>query len=69
VLSNLSSNATMTNNNGFYNGAPYAGSPYITVLNTGTLAPGGSVSVSIQFTNPTNGFITYTPVTFEGGLF
>ncbi len=60
VLTNLSSNATMVNNTGMRNG-----SPYITV-STGTLAPGASVSVPIQFTNPSNGFITFTAVTASG---
>jgi len=64
VLTNLSSNATMANNTGMHNG-----SPYITVLTTtGALAAGGSVSVPIQFTNPSNGFITYTPVTYSGAF-
>jgi uncharacterized repeat protein (TIGR01451 family) len=60
VLTNLSSNATMTNNTGMRNGWPY-----ITV-STGALSPGASASVIIQFTNPTNGYITYTPVTDSG---
>jgi hypothetical protein len=63
VLTNLSSNATMANNTGMHNG-----SPYITVLTTGALAAGGSVSVPIQFTNPSNGFITYTRVTYSGAF-
>jgi hypothetical protein len=62
VLTSLSSNATMTNNTGMF-----SASPYITV-NVGNLAAGASVSVVIQFTNPSNGFINYTPVTYSGGL-
>jgi sulfur-oxidizing protein SoxB len=66
VSTNLSSDATMTNNTGMF-----SGSPYITVT-VGALAPAGSpgasASVSIQFTNPTNGFVTFTPVTYSGGL-
>jgi hypothetical protein len=61
-LTNLSSNATMTNNTGMFNG-----SPYITV-SAGTLGVGASVTVSIQFQNPSNGLITYTPVTVFGVL-
>jgi hypothetical protein len=57
VLINLSSNATMTNYAGFFSGRPF-----ITV-STGTLAVGASVSVTIQFRNPSNLPITYTPVT------
>jgi uncharacterized repeat protein (TIGR01451 family) len=60
VLTNLSSNATMTNKTGTFNG-----SPYITV-SAGALAAGKSVSVTITFTNPTNRFINYTPVTVSG---
>jgi predicted extracellular nuclease len=62
VLTNLPANVTMTNQTGIYNG-----SPYITV-SAGTLAPGASATVSIQFTNPSNGFINYTPVTYSGLL-
>ena len=60
VLTALSSNATMINNTGLY-----GGSPYITT-SAGSLAAGAQVSVTIQFQNPTNGFITYTPVTYSG---
>lgn len=63
VLTNLSSNATMVNNTGMS-----GGSPYITVLTSGSLAPGGTVKVSIQFTNSNGGFITFTPVTYTGQL-
>ena len=60
VLTNLSSNATMVNNTGIRNGAPY-----ITV-SAGALAPGASASVLIEFKNSTNGFITFTPVIHSG---
>jgi hypothetical protein len=62
LLTNLTAGVTMTNNTG-----TYSGSPYITV-SAGSLAPGASASVSIQFTNPSNGFIGFTPVTYSGGL-
>lgn len=62
VLANLSSGATMVNNTGIRNG-----SPYITV-SAGVLAAAASVEVSIQFTNPSNGFITFTPV-IDSGVF
>ena len=61
VLANLTAGVTMTNNTGVF------GYPYITV-SAGTLAPGASASVSIQFLNPSNGLINYTPVTYSGGL-
>jgi outer membrane protein assembly factor BamB len=60
ILSKLSVNATMVNNTGVRNG-----SPYITV-SPGVLAPGTSVSVSIQFTNPSNGYIDFIPLPVTG---
>jgi hypothetical protein len=62
VLTSLTAGVTMTNNTG-----TFGGSPYITV-STGSLAPGASASVSIQFANPSNGFIGYTAATYSGGL-
>ena len=62
VLTNLSSNATLVNKTGLYNG-----SPYITV-SVGALIPGASVGVQIEFLNSTHGFITYIPVTDSGIL-
>jgi hypothetical protein len=62
VLTNLTPGVTMTNNTGTFNG-----SPFITV-SAGALAPGAAASVTIQFSNPSNGFISYTPVTYSGGL-
>jgi len=40
------------------------GNPYV-LVSTGTLDPGASASVPIEFQNSTNGFITYTPVTYS----
>ena len=62
VLTNLTPGVTMVNNTGMS-----GGSPYITVT-AGALATGASVSVPIQFNNPSNGLIAYTAVTFSGGL-
>lgn len=62
VLTNLTAGVTMVNGSGTSNG-----SPYITV-STVPLAPGVPASVTIQFLNPSNGPITYTPVTYAGGL-
>jgi hypothetical protein len=61
VLTKLPSNVTMVNGTGVRNG-----DPYITV-SAGTLAPGASANVMIQFNNPSNGFIDFTPVTYSGG--
>ncbi len=62
VLTNLSANAAMVNQSGVQNG-----SPYITVT-PGPLAAGASATVVIQFTNPSNGFINFTPVTYSGSF-
>jgi hypothetical protein len=59
VLDNLSSNTSLTNGTGMTVNNTPTGSPYILVSN-GTLAPGASVSVSLQFANPAAGSITYT---------
>jgi hypothetical protein len=60
ALDNLSPNATLFNATGMTSTALPAGSPYITVvLNGGTLAPGATASVVLQFTNPTMAAITY----------
>jgi hypothetical protein len=61
VLTKLPSNVTMVNNTGMRNADPYV------TVSAGTLAPGTSVNVTIQFTNPSNGFIDFTPVTYSGG--
>jgi hypothetical protein len=63
VLTNLTPGVAMTNNSGKFDS-----SPYVTVLSSGSLTPGASLSVSIQFTNPSNGFISFAPVTYSGGL-
>jgi len=62
VLTRLASNVTMVNRTGVRDG-----DPYITVT-TGTLAPGASASVTIQFSNPSNQFIEFTSVTYSGGI-
>jgi hypothetical protein len=62
ALTALTPGVTMTNNTGTFHN-----SPYITV-STGTLAPGASASVLIQFQNPSNGFINFTPLTLSGAL-
>ena len=61
-LSNLTTGVLMTNNTG-----SAFGYPFLTV-SSGALAPGASLSLPIQFTNPSNLLINYTPVTYSGGL-
>jgi hypothetical protein len=60
VLTNLSANATMVNKTGLHGADPYI------VVTAGSLTGGASASVSIQFSNPTNGYINYTAVTYSG---
>ena len=62
VLTNLSANAAMVNASGTQDG-----SPYVTV-SPGPLAAGATASVSIQFTNSSNGFINFTPVAYSGSF-
>jgi len=62
VLTNLSKGVEMTNSTG-----TFGGWPYITV-SAAALAPGASASTPIVFSNPSNGFISYTPVAYSGGL-
>jgi len=45
----------------------FGGNPYI-IVSAGTLAAGASASVAIQFKNPTNGSISFTPVTYSGAF-
>jgi len=44
-----------------------AGSPYITVAST-TIAPGASITVAVQFKNPSNVMIQATPVVYMGSI-
>ncbi len=65
AIDNLSSNTSLTNSAGATaNNAP-AGSPYVTVSTNG-LAAGASVTVTLQFTLPTSGSVTYTTRTITG---
>ena len=67
VLDNLSANATLVNATGAVANNPPDGSPYITVPGTsGGLPVGGSATVTLQFTNPSNTGITYTARVLNG---
>ena len=55
-----SNGITMTNNTGMRNGF------YYITVSPGSIAPNGSVNVSIQFMNPNSGFITFTPEADSG---
>ena len=62
VLTGLPSGVTLNNATGTFNG-----SPFIT-LAPSTLAPGQSVVISVQFTDPSMTKITFTPVLYSGTL-
>lgn len=62
VLDNISSNATLVNKTGDWNGRPY-----ITV-SSGALGAGATVNVTVQFTNRTNGFINFNTSAYSGGF-
>ena len=64
VLDNLSSNTTLKNAAGTTANNPPA-SPYITV-SSGNLAPGATAAVTLQFTLPASGGVTYSARTVTG---
>jgi hypothetical protein len=45
-----------------------SGTPYLTVPGAATLAPGQSVTVSVQFKNPSNATISLTPAIYAGTI-
>jgi hypothetical protein len=45
-----------------------SGTPYLTVPAVASLAPGQSISASVQFKNPSNAVINATPVIYSGIL-
>jgi len=63
VLTNLTAGVTLANATGSALGAPY-----ITLPGVSTLNPGQSATVSLQFGNPANTLIDFTPVTFSGSF-
>lgn len=64
VLDGLSSNASVYNANGDTSCAAPLGSPYIAIA--GTLGASASTTVVIQFTNPPNTAISYSPRVLAG---
>lgn len=67
VLDNLSSNASLPAYSGITAVVAPLGSPYVNfVLSGATLAPGGTATVGINFDDPTNALITYTPRILAG---
>jgi hypothetical protein len=65
VVDNLGGNATLTGVAGVTSCSIPAGSLYVNVQQ-GPLAPGHSVTATLQFSNPTNQGITYSPRVLAG---
>jgi hypothetical protein len=64
ALDSLSSNTSLTNAAGTTVNPP-AGSPFVIASST-DLAPGATVSVTLQFTSPASGGITYATRVITG---
>ena len=62
ALTGLNAGVTVANATGTYNG-----SPYLTVSSS-SLAAGASVTVALQFSDPSNANISPTPVVYSGAL-
>jgi hypothetical protein len=60
LLTGMSSGVTLSNGSGTLGGISYV------TVTAGTLNPGASASVSIQFSNPLGQSITYQPFTYAG---
>jgi hypothetical protein len=63
VLTKLAAGVTLSNATG-----TTAGNPYISLPGVVSLAPGQSASVNVQFADPLNILITFTPVTYSGSF-
>ena len=63
LFSGLSANVTLANATGTISGIPY-----LTVPGLSKLSPGQSATVSVQFKDPSNATIHFTPVIQEGSL-
>ena len=63
LFTGLTANVTLVNATG-----TLSGTPYITVSAPASLAPGQSVVVNVQFTDPSNATIHFTPVIQEGSI-
>jgi parallel beta-helix repeat protein len=65
AIDNLSSNATLANAAGTL-ACDLPASPYVLALSTGTLAPGASLPVQLQFNDPSLAAFTYTTRVLAG---
>ena len=63
VLTSLTSGVTMANATN-----TFSGMPYLTVPTVASLAPGHSATVTVEFRNPSNALINFTPVVYSGSL-
>lgn len=67
MLGSLSSNAALSNKSGATSNVAPAGSPYIDApAGDESLVPGASVTLTLEFTNPTKQSITYSPRVLAG---
>ncbi len=63
LLSDVPPSVTLANASGNFNG-----NPYITAPSGNTLAPGQSVSVNVQFNDPSNSSISFTSTAYSGAF-
>jgi len=63
VFFGLPANVTLVNATGSLSGTPYLSVPGVL-----SLGPGQSVTVSVQFANPSNAAITFTAVIYSGSI-
>jgi hypothetical protein len=63
VLDSLTTGVTLTNATG-----SFGGWSFVTVPAVGSLAPGHSASVNVQFMNPSNAIINFSPIIYSGSF-
>ncbi|HEY0792600.1 MAG TPA: hypothetical protein VGD78_16160, partial [Chthoniobacterales bacterium] len=68
VLPGLSPNAQLANRSGGTTGSANPASPYVNVLQSGSLAPGQAASVTLEFINPSQTTITYGSLSVRAGI-
>ncbi len=61
-LTGLASGITVANATGTFNGSPYV------AVSSGSLAAGASVTVAVQFSDPSNATIAPTPIVYSGAF-
>ena len=63
LLNSLTDGVALVNANGMSNG-----DPYVTIPNLASLAAGQSVTVAVQFRNPANATVHFTPEVYSGSF-